>query len=1079
MASNDLAFAIRDVFPVSEGHTLVIPFREIPTWWDATPEERAAIFELVDLVRAELTKQLNPDGFNVGFNEGTAAGQTIDHLHVHVIPRFGGDVPDPTGGVRNVIPGKGNYLIPPGSDLHPTRDGRFYQEFSQRLQDPSFTNFDLIVAFVMASGVKLINPHLIEALERGVEIRLLTTDYLLVSDPGALGMLLDISLRNEYPGSLEVRVFSGGSTSFHPKGYIFSSSDRGVAFVGSSNLSASGLRGGIEWNMRSTDVGPLLVEFDVMWTDPRTSRLTDDWLSEYATRKAAVPRLANVGGRPVLQEPEGETEDEPIEPTLIQREALAALEATRHDDFHSGLVVMATGLGKTWLAAFDSTRPEFRKILFIAHRKEILEQSRAVFRRVNPMAKPTMYVDGERDLSGDVVFASIQSLHTHLDTIETSSFDYVVCDEFHHAVAPTYREVLAHLSPSFLLGLTATPNRADNADLLALCADNLVYQCDLVRGIELNLLSMFRYRAIKDVADYAEIPWHRGKFDIEALSEQLETIARADQVFDEWSALGGAARRTLAFCCTVTHADFMASYFRGKGIDARAVHTGPTSSPRISTMDSFREGEVPIIFSVDLFNEGIDVPELDFVLMLRPTESPIVFLQQLGRGLRISEGKTHLDVIDLVGNHRSFLSKMKMLTELAGIRAMSDRQALERVASGLDELPEGCSVIIETEVIDLLQSIVGTGSKIDRYEEFVREWMDEHEGIRPTALQLSLGMGSPIELPTGESWFGFLESLDLLSPEEIMARSQIGDFLVEIEKGAYTKSFKLVTLKKLMDSGGLRMQIPVKELARSCRWEILNDPRLAADLKDANSAFADRWNPSDAEWIDYWLKNPIAAWTRLRTGDRRWFDIETDEFRFTIKPTSTASAAADEMVSEIVEYRLHRYLRQQRAKDVGDRRNPLTDDGTELNAAFRVVSVREGMACISIESAGAKLNSDYGVGLDVVLRRLSKLDAVLIDCLVDSSQVQGLAAADRRVKIALHSFPVRLAEVSDLVDLRKAIAREVRKIGRKPSAKGNGNGQKKLALYLSGLEGNWPNARLADHLAGISEASSESASTTA
>ncbi|MBU6330635.1 MAG: DEAD/DEAH box helicase family protein, partial [Acidobacteria bacterium] len=640
IASNDLAFAIRDKYPVSDGHSLVIPNREISTWWEATPEERQALFELVDVIRAQLLESHSPEGFNVGFNAGDVAGQTIDHLHIHVIPRYRGDMPDPRGGVRHVIPERGNYLAPRVPEvragLHSTQDDRFYRELSRLLQDHSFDHFNLIISFVMYSGVQEIASHIDEALLRGVRIRLLTTDYLLVTHPTALAHLLDRGrIQRPGGGSIEIRVFSGGSTSFHPKAYIFTTADpaAGVALLGSSNLSSSGLRHGIEWNLRSEQVGELNTEFERHWRDPRSILLTENWLAIYRARFEARPKIADVAGVPVLEAGDGATDHEPgpASPNEVQREALAALEATRIEGHRAGLVVMATGLGKTWLAGFDSTRPSYSRVLFVAHREEILQQSLDVYRRIRPDGSLTVYAGGERDRSGDVVFASVQLLNLHLDEFDPEEFDYIVVDEFHHAAAPTYRRVIGHFRPKFLLGLTATPDRADAADLLSLCGDNLVFDRDLRYGITVGLLSPFRYRAIRDVADYAEIPWRNGRFDTEELSARLETQQRAQQVLDEWRGLDGADRRTLAFCCSIRHADYMAAFFTRAGVSAAAVHSGESSVSRIDAVDALRAGELAVIFTVDLFNEGLDVPDIDIVMMLRPTESGIVFLQQLGR----------------------------------------------------------------------------------------------------------------------------------------------------------------------------------------------------------------------------------------------------------------------------------------------------------------------------------------------------------------------------------------------------------------------------------------------------------------
>lgn len=761
LTSNELAFAFNDRFPVNPGHALIATKRVVATWWEATRDEQVAILELVAVVKDHLDLALAPDGFNVGFNAGTAAGQTVEHLHVHVIPRIAGDVADPRGGIRHVIPQRANYLAPP-VDARPARlitpeAGQFYGELKQAFANPTHHRIELIVSFVMRSGVKLLGPHIDAALERGAAIRLLTTDYLLITDVGALGFFLDRLGPHPSGGSLEARVFSA-PVSFHPKAYVFSSSAEpgGLAFVGSSNMSVSGLRTGIEWNLESNAIDELREEFQSSWDDGRSVPLTASWLDAYRQRCEAAAEQQEDRETPVAdEEPEA-----PIRPWSVQREALAALEATRLEGHQSGLVVMATGLGKTWLAGFDSTRPSFRRVLFVAHRAEILRAARDVYRRIRPGGSLTMFVGDEHDRSGDVVFASVQSLQRNLGSFTPDEFDYIVVDEFHHAAAPTYRQVIAHFEPAFMLGLTATPDRTDAADLLAMCGDNLVYECGLVKGLERELLSPFRYRAIKDVADYAEIPWRSGGFDVEALSQQLETQQRAQQALDEWQVAGGPARRSLGFCCSIRHADFMAQFFASHGIRAVSVHTGPTSAPRAESLDRLEDGALDVAFSVDLFNEGVDVPAVDLVMMLRPTESPVVFFQQLGRGLRQFEGKDHLEVIDLVGNHRSFLLKARLLAALAGLGHLTDREAVERLKEPLTDLPDGCSIVVETEVLDLLSRLLGAPRREDRLAELARSWAADHEGTRPRALELALITNKAHDLKRLGGWLGMCHLAD-------------------------------------------------------------------------------------------------------------------------------------------------------------------------------------------------------------------------------------------------------------------------------------------------------------------------------
>ena len=359
---------------------------------------------------------------------------------------------------------------------------------------------DLLVSFVMKSGLQQVHGGLADALDRGAKIRVLTTDYLAVTDADALARLLDLA--ETRPDAVATRVFHDPSTSFHPKAYLFSSADGAVAaaFVGSNNLSASGIAGGIEWAMGVDQAAPLLTAFERLWADPRSQPLTHALLADYRRRWQPAAHSAGVVPEPPATPPA---------PRVVQQEALSALEQTRLQGFRRGLVVMATGLGKTWLAAFDTARPQFRRVLFVAHREEILRQSLEVFRRIQPDADLGLYYGGEKQPDARAVFASVQTLAGNLDRFAPDLFDYVVIDEFHHAAARSYRRVIDHFQPAFLLGLTATPDRMDGADLLALCSDNLVHESPLAEGIERGDLSPFRYFGIADDIDYTPIPLAR------------------------------------------------------------------------------------------------------------------------------------------------------------------------------------------------------------------------------------------------------------------------------------------------------------------------------------------------------------------------------------------------------------------------------------------------------------------------------------------------------------------------------------------------------------------------------------------
>lgn len=912
---SDLVLGLWDAFPVTPGHALLVPRRHIASWFEASREERAALTEAIDVARDAIVRAHRPDGFNVGINLGEAAGQTVFHLHVHVIPRYHGDVDDPRGGVRHVVPGRGNYLrglagptgAPPrgGSPLVTGGDADpLLRHLARELANASAV--DIAVAFVLPAGVACLAPHLEDLLRRGGRLRLVTGDYRDVTDPDALLRLLDLR------GDASLRVFECGPTdderalgrAFHPKAYLLHAPDAtGVAFVGSSNLSQSALTTAVEWNYRvvsSRDTdgwSALETAFDELWARPSVRLLTRDWIDAYRARRSTTP---------ASQRPATEVAPEPLAPVVphsVQEEALAALETTRRDGYSAGLVVLATGLGKTWLSAFDSVRPEFARVLFVAHREEILNQALSTFRRIRPQASLGLYTGGEKDDTADVLFASIQTLgrNHHLQRFPPDAFDYIVVDEFHHAAAQTYRRLIDHFAPKFLLGLTATPERTDGGDLLALCQENLVYRCDVAEGIRRGLLSPFRYVGVPDDVDYSNIPWRSSRFDEERLTAAVATRERAQNALEQWHKHAGPGTRTLAFCVSQRHADFMAGFFVEHGVRAVAVHAGPTSAPRALSLERLAAGELDVVCAVDMFNEGVDLPTLDAVLMLRPTESRIVWLQQFGRGLRVAEGKPFLRVVDYIGNHRVFLVKAQTLFDLpAGRQHVFN--CLEKVQAGEWPLPPGCEVTYELEALEILKQLsIPPGSQDQALRRYYEDFKELH-GERPTASEAHHDGYKPRSVRARHgSWLAFVGEMGDLPGDLGRAFEAHRAFLAALETTEMTRSFKMLVLKAMLDADQLPGAMAIDELATRVRHLAHRSPRLAAEFGGALD---------DAAGLRAFLeRNPIDAWTGGRgTGNVRYFAYEDAAFRtaFAVQPPLRPSF--QELARELVQWRLDEYL---------------------------------------------------------------------------------------------------------------------------------------------------------------------------
>lgn len=762
---------------------------------------------------------------------------------------------------------------------------------------------DLAVAFIKTTGLRLLLQDLHAALGEDEErarpparLRVVTSDYLDVTDPDALRLLMLLQERGA-----QIRIFEAAGTSFHMKAYLFAhfGTDgglRGTAFIGSSNISRMALTDGLEWNYRIDYPGDdgfveARARFEALFRDRRTVPLTDSWIERYEARRVPPPRAVAPGS---------EEQEPPPAPTPVQVEALAALAATRRDGFRRGLVVLATGLGKTWLAAFDAEQLGARRVLFIAHREEILHQAAETFVRIRPKARVGFYAGQVRDTQVDVLCASVQTLgkKLHLDRFAPQHFDYIVIDEFHHAAAPTYRRLLGHFAPQFLLGLTATPDRTDQSDILSLCDDNLVYGCDLFAGITAGLLAPFHYYGIWDeTVDYREVPWRSGRFDPEQLVNKLATLARARHALKQWQAR--AQQRTLAFCVSKRHADYMAEQFLAAGIRAAAVYAG-SAMGRGEALEHLAEGRLQVIFSVDLFNEGVDLPAIDTVLMLRPTESRILFLQQLGRGLRKAPGKERLVVLDFIGNHHSFLHKPQALAQ-SGATYRQLAEFARKVEARRLQLPPGCFINYDLELIEFLKSLDSDGA--------TKDYLALRDGLgrRPTLTEFYRAGANPSRVRQEYgSWFELVAEMGDLGAEEAAIAKAHRDFLRDLEATAMTKSFKMVLLEAFQELGGWSQPPALAALAQRS-WQVLQRRRpLLGDLPDTMGAGEDG---TGAGWGRYWRDNPVNAWVggNRTAAAKTFFRLDGDRFAPTMAVDAGQREVLSTLVQELVDYRLAAY----------------------------------------------------------------------------------------------------------------------------------------------------------------------------
>jgi len=677
---------------------------------------------------------------------------------------------------------------------------------------------DIIVSFLMESGVRLLLKDLKEALKRGVKIRLLTGNYLGITQPSALCLV-----KKELNNQVDLRFYNEKGRSFHPKAYIFHQRAGSEIYIGSSNISRSALTSGIEWNYRFGShrdqrnfqlfyetFEDLFYHHSIIVDDEELRKYSKSW-----KRPAVAKDL----------EKYDEAEENPqilelFQPRGAQIEALYALEASRSEGAVKGLVQAATGVGKTYLAAFDSAG--YEHVLFVAHREEILKQAAVSFRNVRKSDDYGFFNSRQKDTDKAVIFASVATLgkDTYLcrDYFPKDYFDYIVVDEFHHAVTDQYRKIIAYFTPKFLLGLTATPERMDGRNIYEICDYNVPYEISLKDAINKGMLVPFHYYGIFDKTDYSGFHPERGRYREEDLNHAyIGNEERYELIYRYYTKY--RSRRALGFCSTRQHAEDMAGEFSRRGVPSAAVYSdagGEYAEARDTAIEKLKNGEIRIIFSVDMFNEGVDITSVDMVMFLRPTESPVVFLQQLGRGLRRCKGKEYLNVLDFIGNYE----KAGQAPHLLSGNLHLDGMTAERLCEDLD-FPDGCMVDFDLRLMDLFQEMARRNQTVKERIRSAYYHVKELLGKVPNRMELftymddavyQLCLNRPAENPF-RKYLEFLHELGELSEEEQRIFDGIGrEFLALLETTDMQKSYKMPILASFYNDGDVKTAVTEAEV---------------------------------------------------------------------------------------------------------------------------------------------------------------------------------------------------------------------------------------------------------------------------
>jgi len=644
----------------------------------------------------------------------------------------------------------------------------------------SSDRIDIVMAFIRRSGIRpfidKLKSHCLRA-NRQPSLRVLTTTYTGSTELEALDQLQALGA--------EIKVsYDTTAARLHAKAWQFHrSSGASTAYIGSSNLTHSAQVSGMEWNVRVSGLrNPDVLRkmssvFDAYWTGGDFRLFDRDEFIEETER-------TKVSGPAIILSPI-ELRLEPFQERLLEQVIVA-----RRQGHHRNLLVAATGTGKTVMAAIDYSRlsgalPRCR-LLFVAHREEILDQSLATFRyALREPAFGEKWVGKHRPSNFEHVFASIQSLNAAgFSNLDAGHFDVVIVDEFHHAAAPSYKKLLSHVNPVELLGLTATPERTDGLSILEWFDGRIAAELRLWDAIDQHRLAPFSYYGIHDGLDLREVPWRRGAgYDINELSNLYtssdawarlviqEVTKRVDDPF---------TMKALGFCVSIKHAKFMAHQFIEAGIAAAAVWGDTPEVERRNALRMLADGKIQILFSVDLFNEGVDVPTVDTLLLLRPTESATLFLQQLGRGLRKSRDKLLCTVLDFVGMHRREFRFDKRLSALLG---GSRKYVQSQVENGFPYLPAGCHMELDAvaskTVLESLKSALPS-----RWNDKVQELRTLIAAGQAPNMEVFLDE-SGLELSdiyaTNKSWADFLEAVDIdvldAGPNEKILRRAIGRML--------------------------------------------------------------------------------------------------------------------------------------------------------------------------------------------------------------------------------------------------------------------------------------------------------------
>ncbi|TVR64335.1 MAG: hypothetical protein EA426_00510 [Spirochaetaceae bacterium] len=795
-----------------------------------------------------------------------------------------------------------------------------YSRLVQQIDESSTVR--IATAFLSAGETNPLIRPLESLVARSGEVRILTSLMGFFNRPETFSEFLSwregLSLRLYVENLDDVEtLLSGIPPAFHAKTFLFSKDGRpNVMAIGSANMTGAAMAGNIEWNYISdfevnanlnSGTSPYMdavARFDTLWE--KNGYIPDDaFIEQYAElhRRAAELHKRVRGLRHVPEQHVdefdrtlAETDQAPC-PRPAQQAALASLSDLRDAGARKFAVIAATGLGKTLLSAFEVRNAGARRVLFLAHREIILRQAMDNYKKVFPDTRMIL-VRGAASLEevhGDKVhvFAMFNTLaeRNNYKRISADFFDYVIIDEFHHSAAPSYRKVVDHFAPKYLLGMTATPERADGQDILELCNREIAYEVRLFDAIERRWLAPFQYFALYDPTDYEQVRWTGIGYDEQELEIALSNDTRADLVtraLRRYQPPYGK-HKVLAFCSNVGHAKWTAAAFGRRGFPAEVVlgETDETTRRRVLERLENENDDLKVLCAVDVLNEGIDVPLITHILLMRPTQSFTVFLQQIGRGLRLHPEKPFVTVLDFVGNfQKSYVAPL-------ALQGYHNVPAQDRLTLPTTEfrVPKWCLVDADTDVHriwnDDIERLDPRGAALRRLETVIEDLAigKKKEEVRLPEFFLLDGVDSyTTQIRRNGGWLAVRIKLGLADDAELELEGTVGEkFLKHVEQELRpNKSYKMTVLRVLLDLSGQSSDVPfewnVKDIASGFLDYYLENTRRRDDWSD----LAKHKNPAEypiRSVVTHLRRMPLAHLSRSTERDLdKFFELDSDTF---------------------------------------------------------------------------------------------------------------------------------------------------------------------------------------------------------